>query len=1252
MLVSDSFASMMSAAAYWIGAPQLVEKYSAPVTPTSIYSFAYNPPSIPSIFDATLWTAEKSYGSAFETAAYSPPSIPTAEPLPVAPAPTAPVTTADIRTLSKAISASEMAAQTVESVETAIAKAQDDNNIMYAGKITAPGAVQVQPVDNESFYAAAALKTPEASYWIGTIPQVEKLTATLDKKLTEAREKAASAYDPTKAAVEDWVTDGIVGVIGQLYVGNDEQKATIIAQQTDVATAIATTALRLSQDESIPVEERTSWANIVKTSGLNYDQLVAVSPEVQKAAIYSSIGNKLIDSTGMADKFLAVGLTGKIYSLGELDKTTLSILSQQEYFKNYDKLLSTTNMYDELSRRLTDKFGTQLSPDKIDRICALYPSVAASMLLGKASVADVNAWFGLMDQAIVPAGLPGLDYWTNHKQWANILVQAKSWGVSDNDAYAILQSIRARADDKMKADLDSWAHSEWFAKDQDTAGLLLMKTENWMKLAADPSMLSKVALGTVVMGATAGLLVAGPPGAIAGGLMGVFPATEVPQNIYQGVFALKQLGMLDPTLASQLEAQAKAFDTADRDLQTKYRTLVSRGMLDEARDIAVKGMQLNDEIAGWVYDNMPAFVSSGMYDEMKGKTQYGFSTWESSLIGGGVETAKGSMVVPLPTGFDPGKDTVILNGTKINGLTSNALSLPQGQYTIEVQMGTKAPQSINVNVLEGETMPAKSFEELYLAGFTQPNAAVQPAQVMPVDWNKSEEDVRKEQLIANSQLFASMIVEPGWKYKDPVTGEWTDSDKMQILGYNVQYVEVVDPDGYRHYTSVNPTAAGMTFSVGINSGLPFVSGILGKPEVIENAIEKIAGEGNGILRSDKLLCSDKVTIDGQERMATLPWVVPEGTGHVITVQRAGYEPVTKTFDIQAGYFYAVSLEPTTIAREPTMVEVQYGPNKGLITVEPYYYAGQQYWLQGKEVKPGDQLVVDRGAVTIITTVPGFLPESRTINVDSGDSIVVGITPSRTIPSGGRGGGGGGGGGGGSKVRAATPTTISFGPNLTGCTLKLDGTVISPEIGKQYSIQAGYHTVEVYCTDTGKGLTKQVYVIGGQNLYYNPVLVPVGPAKKLYMTIPAAVINQEVTLTVTDGLDPVKGAVIKIDGEEVGATDSKGKFSFTPEETGTASVAADLNGYDGVVGTLTVTEEENGEEKVYYVAVSSEPEGAKVLINGIFIGEWSPTKFALKKGLYTLGLYKSGYLVYETPIWVADDPATGDEALIRGHSEGY
>lgn len=97
-------------------------------------------------------------------------------------------------------------------------------------------------------------------------------------------------------------------------------------------------------------------------------------------------------------------------------------------------------------------------------------------------------------------------------------------------------------------------------------------------------------------------------------------------------------------------------------------------------------------------------------------------------------------------------------------------------------------------------------------------------------------------------------------------------------------------------------------------------------------------------------------------------------------------------------------------------------------------------------------------------------------------------------------------------------------------------------------------------------------------------------------------------------------------------------------------------YFGEGDTLTVSPvieyEENGEpvvpdeeeEDVYAVSVQSDPGGAKILIDGFWTGQWTPDVVYLYGGFYTLSLYMSGYISYETPLWVADIPLYGQEAL--------
>jgi len=97
-------------------------------------------------------------------------------------------------------------------------------------------------------------------------------------------------------------------------------------------------------------------------------------------------------------------------------------------------------------------------------------------------------------------------------------------------------------------------------------------------------------------------------------------------------------------------------------------------------------------------------------------------------------------------------------------------------------------------------------------------------------------------------------------------------------------------------------------------------------------------------------------------------------------------------------------------------------------------------------------------------------------------------------------------------------------------------------------------------------------------------------------------------------------------------------------------------YFGEGSTLTVSPvieyEEEGEpvvppeeeEDVFAVSVQSEPGGAKILIDGFWTGQWTPDVVYLYGGFYTLSLYMSGYVSYESPMWVTDIPLYGQDAL--------
>ncbi len=143
-----------------------------------------------------------------------------------------------------------------------------------------------------------------------------------------------------------------------------------------------------------------------------------------------------------------------------------------------------------------------------------------------------------------------------------------------------------------------------------------------------------------------------------------------------------------------------------------------------------------------------------------------------------------------------------------------------------------------------------------------------------------------------------------------------------------------------------------------------------------------------------------------------------------------------------------------------------------------------------------------------------------------------------------------------------------------------------------TVDVKYETEPGYHTVTimcpnNKGIEKQVYAVAKQNTHINPTLEDLGE-------------------------EPVE----PIEPEE-------------PEEE----------------------EEEEEEVLVYWVSFSTEPQGAKVLLNGVFIGEWTPCIVPLEMGLYLLSFYKSGYIGPSTWVWVDDEVLYGDDAVAAATDAG-
>ncbi|DBA35231.1 TPA_asm: hypothetical protein vir530_00007 [dsDNA virus vir530] len=98
--------------------------------------------------------------------------------------------------------------------------------------------------------------------------------------------------------------------------------------------------------------------------------------------------------------------------------------------------------------------------------------------------------------------------------------------------------------------------------------------------------------------------------------------------------------------------------------------------------------------------------------------------------------------------------------------------------------------------------------------------------------------------------------------------------------------------------------------------------------------------------------------------------------------------------------------------------------------------------------------------------------------------------------------------------------------------------------------------------------------------------------------------------------------------------------------------------DEDVSIVTPPTEDSGETgeleetKIARVFVNSDPSGAKVLINGGSVGEWTPCYLDLPYGYYTITISKTGYAPYDLYCYATDIIAWGSEAQYLARLAGW
>lgn len=307
---------------------------------------------------------------------------------------------------------------------------------------------------------------------------------------------------------------------------------------------------------------------------------------------------------------------------------------------------------------------------------------------------------------------------------------------------------------------------------------------------------------------------------------------------------------------------------------------------------------------------------------------------------------------------------------------------------------------------------------------------------------------------------------------------------------------------------------------------------------------------------------------------------------------------------------------------------------------------------------------DRTAVITVQT-PGYETKYVTVYIKAGETQTVCAQPTKEVYVPYESDSSGGGGGSGGSSGSAAATLIIFGTSLIGCRLWLDADEIAPVIGKSYGATPGYHAFKA-TKDGYETYEKTVYVMEGKTLEINAVFV----ATTTTTTTTTPTDDTSSTSTSSSWVvfgSTVVGASVYIDnvlsvvvpgvkyplpyGYHGIQISMPGKVIWTKNvylANGDSLTVSPIF-EDEVVETTTTTP--TATETTKRVYINSSIDGAKIIINGGFIGQWTPAYLDLEPGLYTLKLTKTGYVDQSSYIWIGDTTAFGDTAIALARLAG-
>lgn len=312
--------------------------------------------------------------------------------------------------------------------------------------------------------------------------------------------------------------------------------------------------------------------------------------------------------------------------------------------------------------------------------------------------------------------------------------------------------------------------------------------------------------------------------------------------------------------------------------------------------------------------------------------------------------------------------------------------------------------------------------------------------------------------------------------------------------------------------------------------------------------------------------------------------VDAGT-HTITYYLAGYEPYTKTLNVQANKSYVVyaSLKPAKAT-----VRFESVPTGAQIYVDGSY----------KGITPKD-VEVSPGVHGYEIKKPGYQSKVGSFSVNAGDYKVI---------------------------------TVNLTPNK--------GVVVFNSVPSN---------AKVYVDGSYKGRTPETETLNPGTYSYKLILEGYLPAEGNFTLLPGETKNISVTLTPTPQNPTVNftsspsGAQVFLDGAYIGITPVQVETSAGHHEYQML-----LTGYPMKTGDFDIEMGESKEINVVFtppvnegwITVTSDPDGAMVFVNGELKGVTPLDHYKVTPGIYQIVILKPGYKVYVKTVTV--DPGETEE----------